>query len=495
MLSLSARIAEVVTRSEVWLRPDPSRVITRLFVPGEELPSDASRASPLIQRVLALTDEESATLLDDVVASYGPRHPDFLVVLEGHFSQVSARLGAGSDLSGAQRALIGAYFTAECSVEAAAVCNPSMVAHPDQSGMATGETRFVLSLRGIGEGHISSIGFRTGVISADGKVHVDEPGKQLRRGTVNTLAHQKAQVAAQLAATGHAGEIATLILNALPAEFSGHDLDVALRSLHSQVLSRRVALQTIDALRSIIASNYVVTFPAGSRIDERILFPHGPTESHGMEDARFVRFTGDDGDITYYATFTAFDGARVAPALLQTEDFSTFRVSQLGGPAARNKGLALFPRKLDGRFVALSRWDRERIALTTSIDAWCWERPVTIQTPEQPWELVQIGNCGSPIETSEGWLVLTHGVGPMRTYSIGAVLLDLDEPRRMRAGLKLPLMVPNAAERNGYVPNVMYSCGGIRNGYTVVLPLGWRYYGTSVEYFDLDGLLDCLLNP
>jgi predicted GH43/DUF377 family glycosyl hydrolase len=212
-----------------------------------------------------------------------------------------------------------------------------------------------------------------------------------------------------------------------------------------------------------------------------------------MEDARFVRFTSDEDEVFYFATYTAFDGAGVAPQLLQTDDFVAFRVSQLSGPAATNKGLAIFPRMVDGRYGALSRWDRERSTYTTSADALCWEQPVTIQSPEQPWELVQIGNCGSPIETPEGWLVLTHGVGPMRTYSIGAVLLDLDEPWRVRAKLDTPLMAPQPSERDGYVPNVLYSCGAMRHGDTLVVPYAWGDVEASVALVDLPGLLDCLL--
>jgi predicted GH43/DUF377 family glycosyl hydrolase len=494
LLSAPARLSAVVTRRDVWLRPDPSRVITRLFVPGEELPSGDSRASPIIERILAISEEATTVLLEQILAGFGSRHHDLLGVFEEHFDLVRARVGEGLDLSGPQRALLGAYFTAEYSVEAAALCNPSMVAHPDQSGLLPGDTRFVLSLRGIGEGHISSIGFRTGVISAGGDVELDQPGGHLRQGT-HAAVPDKARVAAQLIAAGRGGEIATLILDKLPPEFTPSDLDLVLRSLPDQVLTRRAARETIDALHAIVATNYTVTFPSDSRIDERVLFPHGPTERHGMEDARFVRFTGDGGAVTYLATYTAYDGAEVASQLLQTDDFSTFRVSQLSGPAALNKGLAIFPRKVNGRFAALSRWDRERIALSTSEDAWSWSQPVTIQTPEYPWELVQIGNCGAPIETSEGWLVLTHGVGPMRAYSIGVALLDLDEPGRLRASLAEPLMVPNAAERNGYVPNVLYSCGGMRHGDTIVLPFGWSDAGTSVATIDLPGLLDCLLHP
>lgn len=495
MLNPARRLTDIVIRSDIQILPDPCRVLTRLFVPGEELPSDASRAHPLIERILSMTDDQAASILDDVRARFGTRHRDFGSVLERNFEQVSDAISTEVDLSQTRRALIGAYFTAEYSIEAAALCNPSIVAHPDQSNLKPGEARFVLSLRGIGEGHISSIEFRTGIIDAGGQVHVDVPSGQLLSGTYGSAVHNKARVEAQLAAAGHTGGVATVILDALPEQFTNDQLDIALASLHRQALTRRVTQDTIGALRTIAAANYAVSFPADSRIDERVLFPHGPAESHGMEDARFVRFSDDDGRVTYYATYTAFDGAHIAPQMLQTDDFATFTVSQLHGPVATNKGLAIFPRKIDGRFALLSRWDRERNTYASSDDGWSWDQPITVHSPEQPWELVQVGNCGSPIETPEGWLVLTHGVGPMRTYAMGAVLLDLDQPWRVRSALATPLIVPNSAEREGYVPNVVYSCGSMGHGDTVVVPYGSSDYGTRIALVDLPGLLDCLLNP
>ena len=491
----SPRLSEVVRRTEVRLGADPSRVITKLFIPGEDLPTDSSHVNPLVQRVLAMDPDQIEVLLHDVLARFEGRHPDLPGVLEEHFCQVHGRLGDRPDLSVAQRALLGAYFTAEYSVEGAALCNPSMVAHPHQSGLRPGETRFVLSLRAVGEGHVSSIEFRTGVIGAGGSLRIDPPSGHLQQGHVHASMHDKDRVATQLMAAGGGAEIVDLILEPLPPSFTGGELEVVLGSLSAQVLSRRVARHTIDTIRLIAAANYIVEFPGDSQLNERVLFPNGPTEANGMEDARFVRFSHDSGDITYYATYTAYDGAQIAAQLLQTEDFVTFRVSRLSGPAATNKGLALFPRTVGGRYAALSRGDGERSALTTSEDLWFWERPVTIQVPEQPWELVQVGNCGSPIETPEGWLVLTHGVGPMRTYSIGAVLLDLDEPWRTRATLTTPLLVPDPSERNGYVPNVVYSCGGMRDGETIVFPYAWGDLATRIALIDLPGLLDCLLRP
>jgi predicted GH43/DUF377 family glycosyl hydrolase len=495
MLSPSARVSDLVNRTEIRLRPDSSRVITRLFVPGEELPSGASRVNPLIERVLAMDEDTMKVLFEDILAGFESRHRCLPDVLREHFRQVGDRLGAGSDLSLTQRAVLGAYFTSEYSVEGTALCNPSMVAHHDQSGLAAGETRFVLSLRGVGEGHLSSIEFRSGLVSGRGQIRLDAPGGQLRPGQLSSAAHDKVRFAAQLAAAGGSGESETagLILDALPASFTGSELEAVLVSLPKHVLTRQVARATIDTIRLIAAANYRVDFPPDSRLDERVLLPHGPTEGHGMEDARFVRFTADSGDVTYYGTYTAFDGAHIVPQLLQTDDFVTFRVSQLSGPAATNKGMAFFPRMLGGRYAALSRGDGDHNSFTLSDDAWHWERAVTIQVPEQSWELMQVGNCGSPIETSEGWLVFTHGVGPIRTYSIGAMLLDLDEPWRVRAALLTPLMVCDPTERDGYVPNVLYSCGGMRHGDTIVLPYAWGDFATKVALIDLPGLLDCLL--
>jgi predicted GH43/DUF377 family glycosyl hydrolase len=496
VLSPSARADEVVTRTDVRLLPDLSRVLARLFVPGEELPSNVSRLSPLMQRVLAVDEDQAEALVADILDRFKGHQPDLYSDLLDHFEQIAGRLGTQPELSEAQRLLLGAYFTADYSVEGAALCNPSMVPHPDQGGLAPGETRFVLSLRGIGEGHISSIQFRSGVIGADCRIRLDPTSGHLHEGKVRTSLYSKEHVAAQLAAAGVGNnEIAELIVDSLPDSFTDSELETGVGSIHSQLLARQAAQETIESLRLITAADYTVDFPHDSRLDERILFPYGPTEKRGMEDARFVRFTNDSGVASYYATYTAFDGAHIAPQMLHTIDFTSFEVSQLSGPAATNKGMALFPRKIAGRYAALSRWDRERIALTTSSDAWYWDLPVTIQTPEQPWESVQLGNCGSPIETPEGWLVITHAVGPMRTYTLGAILLDLDQPTQIRAKLSTPLMVPEGSERQGYVPNVLYSCGSMLRGDKIVLPYSWSDYATTIALIDLPGLLDCMLRP
>jgi predicted GH43/DUF377 family glycosyl hydrolase len=262
--------------------------------------------------------------------------------------------------------------------------------------------------------------------------------------------------------------------------------------LHAQRATRRAALETSTRLERIASCNYDVEFPDDSALAERVLWPRSPTESNGMEDARFVRFIEDDGSARYFATYTAFDGAEIAPQLIETLDFRTFRISQLTGPSAKNKGLALFPRRIDGRYFALSRSDRENIGIASSKDAHVWSEATVVDSPLQPWELIQVGNCGSPIETSEGWLVLTHGVGPMRVYSMGAMLLDLDDPRRVIGRLPGPWLTPTGIDRDGYVPNVVYSCGALIHDDTLVVPYGSSDAAVGIAYVPLPDLMAAL---
>jgi predicted GH43/DUF377 family glycosyl hydrolase len=482
-----------VTRTPLRLRPDPRRVVTRLFLPGQELMGNGeSRAAGVVDRILALSDDDVAAALDAVLTGFGGRHRRFRATLEEHFELVAHRLGAGTPPSPERRLLMGAFFTAEYSVEAAAVCNPSIVLDPDQGGTAPGEARFVMSLRGVGEGHVSCIEFRTGVVGADGAVSLDDPGPFLVPGRTVASVYDRELFRGKLAESGEHGESAAFVLDSLPARFSPSELDLALAGLEAQVVTHRGVRATIDLFRGMAFSNYDTEFPDDSTIAERVLLPTGPTESHGMEDARFVRFVEDDGTVRYYATYTAFDGVHVEPQLLETTDFRRFRVTQLTGAAAKNKGLALFPRRIGGRYVALSRWDRERNAVVTSDDCRSWETATTLQSAERPWELLQLGNCGSPVETPEGWLVLTHGVGPMRVYSIGAVLLDLDDPTRMLGRLSAPLMSPDDSERDGYVPNVVYSCGLLLHDQRLVIPYGIADATVGIAVVDLDELLDRL---
>ena len=489
---MSAKTNElVVSRTSGVLKPDPRRVVARLFVPGHEhLAYGQSRATPVLERILALDHEVVAATLSATMDKFSARYDDLPAVLAENFASVAHRVGASSDLPEPTRLLVGAYFTHEYSIEAAALFNPSIVLHPDQRDLMPGEARVVLSLRAVGEGHLSSIEFRTGVAGPDGQVRIDESANHLVVGQPCEATFDRRLFQRALSELGDAGEDAAYVLDTLPDPFTAGELDHALGTLYDQLLTRRTADRTIEHLRWVASCNYQVRFPEDSQLSQRVLLPVAPSESHGMEDARFVRFTDDDSTVTYYGTYTAFDGAHVAPQMLKTSDFNVFRVSQLAGPAATNKGMALFPRRINGRYVALSRWDRENNAITTSTDGHVWDDPTTVQTPVQPWELIQLGNCGSPIETPEGWLVLTHGVGPMRSYAIGALLLDLEDPTRLIAQLADPLLSPTEAEREGYVPNVAYSCGALAHGERLIIPYGCADTSIGIAVIDLPHLLD-----
>jgi predicted GH43/DUF377 family glycosyl hydrolase len=480
---------QMVSRGSLRLCPDPGRVTTMLFVPGEEMAGGDSRAASVTQRILALDDADVTATLADLRGRFAHRHREIEATWRNHFRDAAHRLGKSDDGPTDRALLIGAYFTREVSPEAVALFNPSIVAHPDQAGLGAGETRFVMSLRALGEGHVSSIEFRTGTVGADGGARLDDPGPFLERGRVSPGPYDRRLFHTKLAEHGCDNNAAALVLDRLDAHFGATQLDAAIAELHPELLSRAAVRDAVEWIRWVAANNYTVEFPARTAIAERVLWPHGPAELHGMEDARFVRFVDDDGAVSYLATYTAFDQALVAPQLLSTTDFRTFFVSQLSGPFATNKGMALFPRKVGGRHMALSRWDRERLAVTVSDDGSEWAQATTLDLSPRPWELVQVGNCGSPLETPEGWLVLTHGVGPMRTYALGAILLDLDDPCRVLATLPSPLLVANEDEREGYVPNVLYSCGALLHGEALVLPYGFSDCAVGFALVDVAELL------
>lgn len=486
---------QMVSRCSLRLGPDPGRVITVLFVPGEEMAAGDSRAASVTERIMAMDDAEVATTLADVRRRFAHRHHHLEATWSRHFRLSARRLANADDVPADRALLIGAYFTREVSIEAAALFNPSIVAHPDQDGLPAGETRFVMSLRAVGEGHISSIEFRTGVVDAAGDVRLDGPGQFLECGQRSPGPYDRNLFHTKLAEHSCDNNAAALVLGRLDPHFGPVQLDAAIAELHPDLMSRAAVRNAVERIRWVAANNYTVEFPARTAIAERVLWPHGSTELHGMEDARFVRFVDDTGDATYLGTYTAFDQVLVAPQLLTTTDFRTFAVSQLSGPYATNKGLALFPRKVGGRRMALSRWDREKLAITISDDGIEWAEATTLDLPPRPWELVQIGNCGSPLETPEGWLVLTHGVGPMRAYGIGAILLDLDDPCRVIATLPDPLLVADEDEREGYVPNVLYSCGALAHGQRLVLPYGISDSGVGFALVDLAWLLGRLSAP
>jgi predicted GH43/DUF377 family glycosyl hydrolase len=483
----------LLTRTPHRLRPDASRTLCRLFVPGQEtLIRGESRAMAVIDRVLALSEPEVEHALTRTLARFSGRHRDLAGTLEQNFGLIAHRLGAGISVGACRRQLIGAYFTQEYAIEAAALFNPSMVAHPDQDGCLPGEVRFVMSLRAVGEGHLSSIEFRTGTIDAQSVIRLDPPGRFPDTGHRRPASYDRGLFADKLAELGHADENARFLWSRLPPRFTAAEMEVALAELVGQHVTREDPAALADRARWMVTSSYSIEFDADSALSERVLWPAGPAESHGMEDARFVRFNDAEGPV-YYATYTAFDGSRVAPQLLETADFRTFTVSQLSGPSARNKGMALFPRRISGRYAALSRWDRESNAIGYSDDGHRWSAASTVQAPARPWELIQLGNCGSPIETPAGWLVLTHGVGPMREYAIGAILLDLEEPEHLIGALSEPLLMADDAEREGYVPNVAYSCGSMLHGGTLVLPYGCSDSSVRIATVSLSLLLERLI--
>ncbi len=483
----------MIKRTSHRLLHDPGRVIAKPYLPGEEIFTDTgTRAGLLMGRILALPEDEVARVLAETIGRFAGRHRRFEALLERHFALVAHRLRDVA-LSRERRLLIGAYFTNEYSVEGAALFNPSLVPAPDQSGVGPGQTRFVMSLRAVGEGHISSIEFRTGVVDRTSTITFDPLGPCLVTGDrAPPSGYDKASFRAKLVELDAGNEVAWSILGPLPERFTLADLDVRLSAFEREGAPHAIAYETMKIIRVLAASSYVTTFPADSKLSERVIFPAGPHETHGIEDARFVRFTDDGGAVTYYATYTAFDGYEIMPQLIQTNDFVSFRISTLSGAAAQNKGMALFPRRIGGKYVMLSRRDRENLHLTTSSDVGRWDDLTELHRPTRSWELLQIGNCGSPVETDEGWLVITHGVGPMRRYVLGAILLDLDDPGRVIGQLREPLLGPDDTEREGYVPNVVYSCGSMLNGRDLVLPYGMSDGAVGVAIVSVPELLTAL---
>ncbi|MET0742401.1 MAG: glycoside hydrolase family 130 protein, partial [Microvirga sp.] len=394
--------ATFLNRQALYLHPDPARVVVRPFKPATEPrdfnPTDKTRANHIVDRVMALDPEMAASQLTDVLENFQGRHRNLLETFEARADDMEDALAPHASFTRKQRQLVGAYFLHEYSFEAAALFNPSIVSHPDQTGAPDGGRRFILSLRAVGEGHISSLTFRAGSIGANGSVSVDPT--------------------ARLASVPRVG--------------------------------RRIPGPHGDVVELI--------FNPDEDISEHVIFPVTESQSNGIEDARFVEFS-DDGHRIYYATYTAYSGRAIRSELIETSDFVTFRMSPLSGSATRNKGMALFPRKIDGRYAMIGRQDNENLYLIYSDDLHVWDGGQAFLGPKMPWEFVQIGNCGSPIELDEGWLLLTHGVGPVRKYSIGAVLLDKQDPSKVLARSREPLVRPEPSEREGYVPNVVYTCG------------------------------------
>ncbi len=464
-------------RTATILNPDQSRVLLRPFSPG-----GPERIAGIIARIMALPEDRVGPLLDGVSAEFSQRHQQIRTLFLQRFEQIGESLVALEEVSEQRRLLIGSYFLAEYSLESAALFNPSIVPHPDQTGLPSGALRFVLSLRATGEGHISSITFRAGIIHADQRIEII-PGTGFLtepRQIPNPL-YEKALFGRKLSELGLTGEFTRRVMSKLEESFALEDLRAGLQGELFR-LPDGMSQEDQDASQGIwmlARSNYEVQFQPQQQLNERILFPATPSQRNGIEDARFVRFRKDDGVHIYYATFTAYDGRVVVPELVETSDFLNFRFITLNGPAAENKGMAIFPRKIGGRYAMLSRQDNENIYLMFSDNVHFWNERCVLLKPAFPWELIQLGNCGSPIETDAGWLVLSHGVGPMRQYSIGAFLLDRDDPAKVIGRLRQPLLKPNQNEREGYVPNVVYTCGALVHNGELIIPYGLADHATG----------------
>ena len=424
-----------VNRQTLYLRPDAARVVVRPFKPATEPrdlnPTDKTRANHIVDRVLSLGLDAANQQLADILENFEGRHRNLLEIFERRALEMEEALEPHAVLTETQRYLVGAYFLHEYSFEASALFNPSIVRHPDQSGAPQGGCQFILSLRAVGEGHISSLTFRSGSIAADGSVAIDPT--------------------ARLASVPK--------ITARTSRPNGDDIEIIFRREED--------------------------------LSERVIFPMTDAQANGIEDARFVEFD-DDGRKKFYATYTAYSGRAIRSELLETTDFRSFRMTPLSGLATQNKGMGLFPRKIDGRYAMIGRQDNENLYLIYSDDLYTWEGGQSFLQPAHPWEFVQIGNCGSPIELDEGWLLLTHGVGAVRKYSIGAVLLDKQNPAKVLARTSEPLLRPEPTERAGYVPNVVYTCGGMRQGDRIVLPYAIADTYSNFATMTIGALLEAL---
>ncbi len=473
------------TRTGIVLRPDPTRVLFRPFDFGS-----TTRTLKIIARVGAMTDEEADRKLDEVIREFGGRHYKLERFLLQRFEQIKPHLLTDEPLSLDRKLLLGAYFTMEYSLESAALFNPSMIWHPDQTNVPPGYKRFILSLRATGEGHVSSISFRMGYIDEESKIVLRKPSRYVTSPeTVSNHRFNRTQFERKLYELRLTNSIQERMMAGLGETFNLAELEEQVKRVSAQYRYNAEYETIAGGVLALARSNYEIDFDDDQSLDECCIFPNSPNETNGIEDARFVQFTDDNGDVTYYATYTAYNGRVTFPQLLETKDFSHFSVSTLNGAEVSNKGMALFPRKINGKYVMISRQDGENIYLMYSDDLYFWQTKELIVKPTYHWEYVQLGNCGSPIETEAGWLVLSHGVGPMRKYAIGAFLLDLNDPSKVIGRVTEPILSPDENEREGYVPNVVYSCGGLINGKDLIIPYAMADYASSFATVNVDELL------
>lgn len=484
-----------VTRKDSKFLPDSSRVIARFYYTSDE------RSKNIIRTVLAMSDSEADTALSQVLRGYSKRHRNISLVFETHLNKLDNLFKElkikQSKISKSRKALIGSYFTMEYSIESAAFFNPAIVEDPDQSKLGPDEKRLILSFRATGEGHVSSIVFRSCIIDKDSDLIVEPVGKMLAEAQriKRTIYNKKLFIKKLDEMRDFNNKISPLfVLEKLGDSFTYGELKRAVDETRKTRHLSANRESIINQMMWLAKSHYELEFSLDSAISERVIFPTSECERNGIEDARFVKFKDDNGEVTYYATYTAYDGRTILPKLLETKNFYHFKALPIHGEISHNKGMALFPRKIKGKYAMLCRIDGLNNYLAYSDNINIWREAKLIQKPKFPWELVQVGNCGSPIETKEGWLVITHGVGPLREYVLGASLFDLDNPEKEIGRLKTPLLTPNAEEREGYVPNVVYSCGSILHNGNLIIPYGMSDCAATYASVNLSELLNELKN-
>ncbi len=484
-----------VTRKGSKFLPDPSRIIARFHYTSDE------RSKDIISNVLAMSESEVNIALSQVLRGYSRRHRNISMIFETHFSKLSElfnELGIKTaKVNNSRKALIGSYFTMEYSIESAAFFNPSIVEDPDQSELGTDEKRVIFSFRATGEGHISSIVFRSAIIDKNNNLIIEPVGKMLAEAEriKRHIYNKKSFIKKLDEMRDFDNKISPVfVLEKLGDSFTYGELKRAVeetKKMHQLSPNKELI---INQMMWLAQSHYEIEFSLDSAISERVIFPVSDTEKNGIEDARFVKFIEENGEVNYYATYTAYDGMSILPKLLTTKNFYNFKGLPIHGELAQNKGMALFPRKINGKYVMLCRIDGVNNYIAYSDNINVWREAKLIQRPKFSWDLVQVGNCGSPIETKDGWLVITHGVGPMREYVLGASLYELDNPEKEIGRLKTPLLAPNVEEREGYVPNVVYSCGSIIHNKDLIIPYGMSDCASTYASINLVELLNELKN-
>ncbi|MGL2994297.1 response regulator [Flavobacterium sp. TSSA_36] len=484
-----------VKRLVNYFSPDPKRVIVRFFMPGGE-----ERAKKIITRIHNLEEEDVIQVLNQTLRDFSNRHRNITKVFLNHFEKVSflfEQIDIDSlQLSKERKLLIGAYFTHEYSIESAAFFNPSMVEDPDQSHLENGHKRVIVSFRATGEGHVSSIGFRSAIVDRDNKLLFSPVSKLVDMAeTIQLHEYNKKDFIHKLLDMNFSDtKTIYAILSPLNDSFLFRDL---LSNINAFVKNNNLTMidnTILKAIRFTANAQYKISFSLDTSLSERVIFPVTDSESNGIEDARFVKFIEDDNTTKYYATYTAYNGYVIMPQLIETNDFYTFTVMPIYGKNAQNKGMTLFPRKINGKYAMLSRHDGENnyLMYSDSINNWDGEA-ILLQEPKFPWEFVQLGNSGSPLETDKGWLVITHSVGAMRRYVLGAILLDLEDPSKMIAQLNTPLLVANEEEREGYVPNVVYSCGSMIHNNSLIIPYAMSDTSSGFACIELHELFSAML--